>query len=269
MFLRQSSLKQFANCPRQWYYEHIERYGAQQTGSLTVLGTVWHFAIEIYENYGHDLDLALRTFNHYWDHPDLLGEQIDFYHRGGTHESLRKRGITMVTRYHELRPWAEGRLIGTELSFEVPLGDHVLHGTIDKLWVRNGLKALEVIDFKTGGYVPERLKYNIQFTAYTYATTRPEFWERVPGFEDGYERFKDYKRGGYWFHARNTKMFNAGYRTEQDYRRLLLQANEMERSVEAQIFPLDYSGETCGFCQFTEICGLEAPDPRLIRIGEK
>lgn len=267
MFVRQSRLKQFASCPRQYYYSHIAKLGEDASGSLTVLGTVWHYAVDVYETYGHNLALAVKTFIHYWDHPEELGETIDFWHRRTTKDGLRKRGVAMLERYHELRPWAEGRLIGTEIYFEVPLGDHVLAGTIDKVWQRPGQKAIEVIDFKTGAYVPEKLKFNVQFTAYCYATERSEFWENVPGFEDGHDRFDGWKRGGYWFHARNTKMFNAGWRTEQDYKRLLLMADEMERSIEHSIFPLDYSGQSCGYCPFVEICGQEVDDPRTLQVA--
>jgi RecB family exonuclease len=234
---------------------------------LTVLGTVWHHAVDVYENYDHDLVLALKTFNYYWDHPDELDAPIDFWHRRTTKDGLRKRGQAMLQRYDELRPWAEGRLIGTEIHFEVPLGEHTIRGYIDKLWMRPGQHAIEVIDFKTGSYVPEKLKFNVQFTAYCYATERVEFWENVPGFEDGYDRFYGWKRGGQWFHARNTKMFNAGWRTDQDYKRLLLQANEMERSIEEEIYPLDYSGETCGWCVHVERCGLEVADPRTLNVA--
>ncbi len=267
MFHRQSGLKQFAACPRQWYYEHVREVGKDLSGSLTVLGTVWHYAVEVYENYGYDLDLAIRTFTYYWDHPELIPpyyQGIDFWHRRTTHKSLLARGIKMLKMYHELRPWQEGRLIGSEINFEVPLGRHTLTGSIDKLWYRPGYQALEVLDFKTGSYVPQKLKYNVQFTAYCYATERENFWENIPGYEDGFERFKGWRRGVVWYHARNSKMFNAGYRTDQDYKRLLLQADEMERSIEAEIFPLDYSGETCGFCSFVEICGDEVADPRTL-----
>ena len=267
MFVRQSRLKQFANCPRQYYYSHVLNLGEESVGSLTVLGTVWHYAVDVYETYDYDLVLALKTFNYYWDHPEELGETIDFWHRGGNKESLRKRGIKMLKRYHQLAPWQEGRVVGTEIQFEVPLGDHVLGGTIDKLWQRPGQKRLEVVDFKTGSYVPTRLDYNVQFTAYCYATERVEFWENVPGFEDGYDRFYGWQRGGHWFHARNTKMYSAGDRGEQDYQRLLLMANEMERSLEEGIFPVDYSGETCGYCPFTEICGDEVEDPRTLQVA--
>ena len=170
MKVRQSSLKQFGNCARSYYYSHILGLGQSQSGSLTVLGTVWHYAVDVYENYDHDLDLAKRTFVHYWENPDQLGERIDFWHRGTTHKGLRKRGLAMLDSYHELAPWRKGKLLGTEIRFEVPIGDHILQGTIDKLWYRPGQKKIEVIDFKTGSVVPEKLRYNIQFTAYCYAT---------------------------------------------------------------------------------------------------
>ena len=234
--------------------------GEDSSGSLTVLGSVWHYAVDVYETCGHDIELALRTFDYYWSKPWELGFHIDFYHRGGTHESLRKRGENMLVRYHELAPW-EGNVIGTELLFRVPLGSHTLTGTIDKLVEHPGQKLLEVVDYKTGSYVPEKLKFNVQFTAYCYATETQEFWNAI-GDPDGYYRYSGWKRGGKWFHARNTKVYNAGHRTALDYQRLRLMADEAERSIEAGIFPLDYSGETCGYCPYVERCGAEVADPR-------
>lgn len=261
MLTRQSEVRQFGGCARQFYYSKILGLGEEQVGSLTVLGTVVHFAIDVYETYGRDLDLAQRTFLHYWENPHLLGEKIDFWHRQSTYETLRDRGLSMLERYAELEPWS-GELVGTEIHFEVPIGEHVLQGTIDKLFVRTGVKRLDVIDFKTGARVPEKLRYNVQFTAYCYATLRPEFWKQVPGFEDGLERFDGFDRNGWWYHARDNKMFNAGKRTEQDYRRLFLAIEQMDATIQAGVFPLDVNGENCGYCPFADsICGSEMPNP--------
>lgn len=265
MRVRQSSLKQFGKCARQYYYSQVLGLKQDKVGSLTVLGTVFHFAVDVYESYGHDLDLAIRTFTYYWDHPERLGETIDFWHRRTTKEGLKKRGIKMLERYHELAPWTQGKLIGTEIHFVVPIGDHELEGTIDKLWYRPGKQLVEVVDFKTGAFVPERLKYNIQFTAYCYASERREFWEHVPGWEHGYEEFAGWKRGGWWYHARNNKMFNAGFRGAPDYARLLLAVNEMDNAIQNDVYPLDYSGESCGWCAYVDgVCGTEVDDPRVV-----
>jgi hypothetical protein len=234
--------------------------GEDASGSLTVLGSVWHYAVDVYETLQGDLETALATFDYYWSHPWELGYHIDFYHRRTTHESLRKRGRAMLVRYDELAPW-EGSIIGTEVDFAVPLGTHMLTGTIDKVIKHH--RAIEVVDYKTGSYVPEKLKYNVQFTAYCYATERPEFWEAL-GQPDDFYAYAGWVRQGKWFHARNTKVFNAGTRGSRDYQQLLLMADEMERSIEANIFPVDYSGETCGYCPFVETCGSEVDDPRAL-----
>lgn len=271
MKVRQSSLKQFGVCARQYYYAQILQLGGEQVGSLTVLGSVFHYAVDVYENYGYDIDLAKRTFKKYWDDPEQLGLTIDFWHNRTTKAGLQKRALDMLDRYHDLQPWSDGKLIGTEINFTVPIGEHELTGTIDKLWYRPGQKKIEVIDFKTGSAVPEKLSYNIQFTAYLMATEMPQFWDGVKNreFADGYERFRGWKRQGWWFHARNSRMFNAGLRGPTDYRRLRLAVEEMDRAIKAEVFPLDYSGENCGWCAYADgVCGSEVEDPTLLILGQ-
>jgi hypothetical protein len=263
--VRQSLLKSFSACPRQYYYSSVLDLGPEKVGSLTIFGTIIHFVFDVYEQYGFDVDLAHRTLDTYWDQPSLIIDpnngrplHIDYWHYRTNQESLRKRGHKMIDSYHELTPWRIGRLLGTEIPFEVPLGDHVLTGSIDKLWALRGQHTLEVVDFKTAAAVPKKLKYNVQFTAYCYATTRPEFWAQFDAGEELYGVYKSFTRKGLWYHARTGKVYNAGARTEDDYRRLLLQADEMERAINTGVFPLDYSGENCGWCPFAdEICGSE------------
>lgn len=219
-----------------------------------------HYALDVYETYGYNLDLALRTFDTYWAQPSLLGEKIDFWHRSTTWEGLEKRGHEMIRAYHELAVWknVSEDVLGTEVHFIVPLGRHELEGTIDRLVANRGKKTISAYDFKTGAAVPEKLRFNLQFTAYAYATTRPEFWQYVPGWEDGYERFRSWSRDGWWYHARRARFYNAGKRTEADYRRLILAADEMENAIEAGVFPLDVKGENCYYCPFSDgTCGRE------------
>lgn len=271
MIVSPSRLKQFGGCARQYYYEHVLQIGKSETGSLTALGTVFHYTVDVYETYGHDLELAKRVFIYYWDHPDELGAHIDFWHRRTTKDGLRKRGLSMLEKYHELQPWRDGILIGTEVKFVVPIGDNHIRGIIDKLWYRPGLRTVEAIDFKTGSYVDKALRYNLQFTAYCYATERPEMWEGLVNeeFRDGYERFKGWDRQGWWYHARNNKMFNAGKRGPGEYKRLRLAVDEMERAIERDVYPLDYQGTNCGWCAFTEVCGSEVKDPALAKQQER
>lgn len=257
MLVRQSQLKTFGACAMQYRYSVTLGLGTEAVGSLTVLGSVWHYAVDVYETYGYDLELAKKTFIHYWNNPGQLGLKVDFWHRRTTFMGLQNRGLDMLERYHELAPWKTGKQIGSEIQFTVPIGEHELTGTIDKLWYRPGQRKLSVVDFKTGSHVPEALRYNIQFSAYCYATTRPEFWKSVPGHEDGYMRYGNAQRDGWWYHARNNKMFNAGFRVDRDYERLEWAIVQMANAIEADVYPLTISGETCGYCPHVEICGSE------------
>jgi hypothetical protein len=69
------------------------------------------------------------------------------------------------------------------------------------------------------------------------------------------------KRIGQWFHARNNKMFNAGYRDDGDYKRLLLAVDQMEAAIDNDIFPLTIEGEACGWCAWLDDCGTEVSSP--------
>lgn len=256
-----SKIKVFGDCANQYKYQYHLKLPGEQHGAYTVLGTVFHYAVEVYEIYGNNIDLAVKTFRYYWDHSDELGQKIDWYPPRTSHRSLGERGVDMLERYHGLSPWKGGQLVATEVRFEVPLGDHLLRGVIDKLFYRPQAHELQIIDFKTGSRVPQRLRYNLQFTCYLYATTRPEFWEQVPGWEDFWPEAMLLKRMGQWFHAQNNKMFNAGYRDDSDYKRLLLAVDQMDAAIEAEIFPLTIEGEACGWCPWIDICGTEVPSP--------
>ena len=257
-----SQLKVFGDCSRQWYYKYQLGLDGEQVNAYTVLGSVFHYAMDVYETYGHDIDLAVRTFRHYWNNLDELDLRIDIYPpKGLSHEKLEERGVDMLERYHSMEPFKGGILVGTEIEFRVPLGEHVITGIIDKLWLRPQKRELEVIDFKTGASVPEKLRHNVQFTSYMYATTRPEFWQEIPGFEEFWVDSLEFKRKGAWYHARNSKMYNCGYRGDLDYRRLLMAVESMAACVEADAYPLTISGEACGYCGFIDICGTEVASP--------
>lgn len=261
MRLSPTRLKTFGECANQYKYQYVLKLEGEQKNAYTVLGSVFHMAIEVYELHDHNIDLALRTFSHYWNHPEDMGERIDFYPPRTTHRAMEESGLEMLQRYHELEPWKGGIILGTEVRFEVPLGLHTLVGVIDKLYLRPQKREIQVIDFKTGYKVPERLRFNLQFTSYMYATTRPEFWASVPGYEDFWMDSLAYPRLGQWYHARSHKMLNAGFRDDLDYRRLLLAADQMAAACEADIFPLTISGEACGYCSWVDICGTEVDSP--------
>lgn len=251
-----SRLRTFGNCANQYKYKYVLQLGGDQVGALTVAGSVIHYALEVHDQFGQNLQQALDTFDYYWNNPKELGETIDYYPPRVNHESIRSNAHEMIRRYHDSVPWKKGKLIGTEIRFEVPLGRHTLRGIIDRLDLR--ANRLEIIDHKTGSYIPKNLRHDLQFTSYLYATTQPEFWEQVPGDYAGFwEEAETLPRFGIWHDVRNNKTVHAGERTVADYHRLELAVNQMEAALEADVYPLSISGDACGWCAWSEICGTE------------
>lgn len=154
-------------------------------------------------------------------------------------------------------------LLGLEYGFQVPidgtwdddLGEpHYLAGSIDRLAIRHFSRrpAIACDDYKTGKK-PVTLRYNLQFTAYLYATTKLEFWTGHRG-EDGfgvergteiYERTKTWGRRGTWIDLRQFRFEDAGWRGPIDYSRFAVAVEQYAATVKADIFPLTLSGEVC------------------------
>jgi RecB family exonuclease len=143
----------------------------------------------------------------------------------------------------------------------VPIGSNELTGTLDKLALRplkDGTFGVLVSDYKTGSKPPTRdyLQHDVQFHAYCYATTQPEFWVGIPDGEKLYQLYKDAPRMGEWVHLRTPKRIDAGFRTEVHYNRLQYAIEQIELSVALGIFVPDISGAACEFCEFRQRCGL-------------
>lgn len=109
----------------------------------------------------------------------------------------------------------------------------------------------------TYGYLEE----DLQFTAYAYASTRPEFWEPlIPGDPargiELWEKYAGYARYGEWVQLVDSKRMDAGIRTQRHYNRLTMAVNAMADSIAMRIFVPNISGESCRFCDYRSQCGL-------------
>lgn len=262
MQIRQSDLKSWQRCPLAWRYRHIDGLPDSQ-GAAAVYGTVIHACVE-YMEANADYDGALRLFEAMWSDPQAhLGEKgrIDHWEYGRTRAKGFKEGPKALHDWWSLHQWDTDIVLGREFTFNVPIGDgHILHGTVDKLVERQTSigPVLTTVDFKTGkkptyGYLAD----DLQFTAYSYATTRPEFWATMPNGGELYERYRDYPRRGEWIQMRGgVERMDAGPRDETHYRRLIYACNAFAESVALRIFVPQISGETCRFCSYRDHCGL-------------
>ncbi len=295
MKVRQSSLASFARCAQQVHLEDVARQRGirERTLSATAFGTVIHHCAQTLEEKVHEdhpkaIDVAVATFEHYW-HPENIGDLvpggIDEWLPRQTYGGLLIRGRDNLRAYHASLLNDTGVLLALEHSFEVPmrvfvpvttsagnaqfLEDHELIGTVDRLALRKDSRNrpyISIDDFKSG-QKPTYLRHSIQFTAYSWASTRPEFWDMWPAEEveslakplrrKGLALFQDgsgmpvVPRKGRWIALRDSfGVHDAGWRVEADFQRLHKAVGQYIAARRADIYPLSPSGQVCTYCPF-------------------
>lgn len=268
MRVRQSFLSKFMICPLQAKFASIEKIQERQNGKAS-FGTVIHYVLEQFNN-GTNVETCLEMFKTYWDEPERLGVKPDYWPKYTSYGSLREKGLEMIVAYADKVKWEKRTILANEHSFCVPFGDHELQGTIDYLELKkmgNGKLTLRIVDLKTSAKAPTlvQLRQNVQFSVYIYATMQEEFWlgsQEYPGVLDGerwWKELQDVPRRGVWYHLMTNKEIDAGPRDDGDFTRLYRAVNEIEKSIERDVYVPNLSGDTCVWCAFTEPCGVTIP----------
>lgn len=267
-----SRLKAWMDCPLAAKYRYEDNLPRRQNAK-TVFGTIIHECLQYYYESRGDYDGALRMFKWKWAAPDKAGHPIDYWPKYTTFGSLMGKGIEIIGYVHESHRWQDFTVLGTEIGFLVPIGEHELTGYIDLLGLEKsgtGTELLKVIDYKTASRSPSiaQLSLDVQLTAYDYAVSQREFWTGV----DGNPEFCGIDNGEYWWEmvGRHTphrciwwgvwvgKQIDAGPRTRKDHERLYRVMTEIEKSIKAGV-AVPKIGEACSWCDFQEPCALEIP----------
>lgn len=302
--IHQSDLAAWQRCPAEFAYSAANV--REDQNSASAWGTVMHHALHVMERF-RDLDRAIETFLYFW-HPlniDQVTEPVpqDGWLPRQDYNTLRQKGVEALRRYAELSNYDEHEVLALEYDFIVPVAGtpHYLAGTIDRLAVRwhRKLETLCIDDYKSGRQ-KWGLRYNVQGSAYAYASLCREFWTghqatglrpfrgavtyTSKGFSEEPERAAELMqrfrliedndpapRLFTWINLKENKWVNGGYRSTIDYQRLQLAVTQIAASIHANIYPLNISGETCQFCNFRKHCGLSGlPDAEHgapLRIG--
>ena len=112
-----------------------------------MLGTAAHLGFEELTN-GATLDEALEAFREYYEDPE---NEPDYYNTRTTYLGLKNKGIEMITNFDEfLREHPNIVTVGSEISFRVPFGDHLISGFVDWLYYDPDTNTLYIVDHKTG-----------------------------------------------------------------------------------------------------------------------
>lgn len=300
MIIRQSDLSSYQYCAQQVKLKAQAKADGWQEPilSATARGTVLHHAFEVLQKLHHEgredaLDVALATFEHYWD-PEHIGEisegPVTEWIGHDTWGGLLHRSLGNLRAAYEWIKKDRSVLLGLEHSFYVPIlvdgEEHTLHGTVDRLVLRmiNNRPTLGVDDLKGYRRKKSHLDWATQWTLYCYASLQPEFW--VPFYNDdvvaeGFAEVLDrLDRRGLELYAGQGNLgeptgrevipragrllwawdgfqaLNTGYRTEAHYGRLKVHLREYIKAVRADVYPLTVDGFVCSYCPFGNgICG--------------
>jgi hypothetical protein len=275
MRVRQSHLKTWNKCPLIFKFEELDGLPREQSGSLT-FGSIIHDCV-LWMEVNQDVDGAVARFEQLWAQPTLLDPtyQPQYYVRGTSWKKFMEKGPKLLRDWWAIISWDSALVLGREHYFEVPIGDgHTLVGTVDKIEVgfradiNGGLggPVLKISDYKTNNKAPtyDYLAEDLQFSAYAYASTRPEFWATIGG-DAAWQRYRDLPRYGEWVQLAGPKRMDAGIRGQRHYNRIEMAVNAMAESVAMRIFVPNISGESCRYCEFREVCGL----PKLDENGQE
>lgn len=257
----------------QFKFKYIDKVPDDIRGAPALYGSCVHLVLEMINSGQIAPKKAVKTFEQMWGEPEKYGmEPVETYPPRTSWKSYLKRGKESIAKYVESISWRDRQVIATEHKFLVKLGDHELTGFVDHIEMtqdKKGNWVLMISDHKTAAKNPNAtsLRYNVQISIYDLASRQKEFWigngPDYPGIEDGerwWELTKDLPRLNIWHAVSNGKEINAGERTQEDFERLHLALDQITKQVEADVYALDISGESCHFCPYKKECKLPIKD---------
>lgn len=137
-----------------------------------------HFFFRVMDNTIVSVDVLKNKWEALWfDSKGIELEDVLFRH----HETKTKmgyQGVNMIENFHRANYDDPGVPLAVDFDYEVPIGKHIVTGTLDLVReIKEGYaKMVEVVHFSTSNYVPDEweTKTNLYTTLQSYAF-RKEF----------------------------------------------------------------------------------------------
>jgi hypothetical protein len=266
-----SRLKAHMRCSLHAKYRYVDKLPVRQNAKAS-FGTVIHQAIAYFYESRGDHEGAVRMFRDLWAHPEKAGVEPDYWPKSTNFNGLMVKGVEMLDALAQKVAWNNITLLGTEIPFLVPFGEHELTGYVDLLTIEKsgtGRELLCIVDHKSASKAPStaELALDLQFTAYAYASYQKEFWvgaddPAFPGLPNGEWLWNTIgsmmERRCIWSHLMNGRQIDAGPRVTTDFQRMYRLCDEIEKSLKLGV-AVPTIGESCNFCDYVEACQLEIP----------
>ena len=160
-----SRLSSFENCPRQFFFRYVQKVPAESEGVEAFVGKRVHEILERLHQFADggqlpSIDRVVQRYHALFD-DSYDDERIRIVKPGLTKDFYRELGERCLrTYYNRNYPFDRGETIGLEhrvvfdLEKENSSGRYKMQGIIDRI-TRLPDGTVEIVDYKTGQWVPE------------------------------------------------------------------------------------------------------------------
>ncbi|NQV15115.1 PD-(D/E)XK nuclease family protein [bacterium] len=170
--LRQSTIKDWLNCPLMYRFRHIEKLKPVYRNIAAIHGSALHLAIHLLHSKGFDQDLA-SLYKRALDESLKRDQDIPIKWKENQDCDLtlmRDHALELLKGYTSYKENHQCEVIYSEVEFRVMVKGYQLTGTIDQLR-RNSDGDIDLVDLKSGVQRPnaKALPHDWQLSLYAYA----------------------------------------------------------------------------------------------------
>lgn len=249
--LRQSMIKMYQRCPKQFEFAYIKNVKQPPNLKLTV-GTAVHKGVEV--NYAQKLktkkdckrdvvlDATRDEFRAALKRDGIKAPKLEV-------GKSQDEAIIMAGAYHDESAPNFQPVVAPETYFEIriPGAKRIFQGTIDLLALyKRRSNALVLSDTKTTrrSFDQKRADVDIQLTSYTYAALN--LLKKLVKFVI-FDTVILLKGGARSEHVVSTRTMEDLAQFEQTFKMV-------EKGIEAGVFPPTNNEQTCGWCGYRSLC---------------
>ena len=274
--LRQSTIKDYLFCPRMFQLRHLLKLPSECRNAAAINGTIVHRLLEnLHSNW--DLDTA-SEFDSLLEREEFTGTEaaipIQWKDRDKQVAAYRRDAVDMLANYRDKDYNRNARILLSEATFLVKIGDHYYRGTIDQLR-ENPDGSLELVDFKTSQATPSPLFLATDYQFSLYAWALEQGWFLKDGKSHRFGRRPDYCT---LYHLRHHIPYrrncdggktgeergDPGYtttRTDEQFRQMLGDLHSIAEAIRLELFPRNPSQWTCSMCKYRAHCQSTTVEP--------
>jgi len=241
-----SQLSTYENCPKQYKYGYVLGLPRPSSSALS-FGISIHSALNYFYKRIVDVKSGLEGFNEMPTLVDLLGIYdsgwISTGYDGPKHAKMRYEfGKKLLKDYYNNIFSEEENPLVLEASFKLQIDNSTINGKIDRIDLvedKNGIKTVNLIDYKTGRAKEEKdVKKDMQLAIYALAA------EESLGLK--------VNTVGLWFIEHGKKVeFEVTDKMKLDAK---IKIREIIADMKTKQFMAKPNMFTCKFCAFKEIC---------------